>query len=421
MTTPTLEKTASHWLLRPAVALPLVVVFLVIVALLTPENVTGRVGDARLTTYGTGPLNAAGLYEVARRLGWRVERRRTPLPAPDDTLAIQAELNPSNGLSTIEAHALLDGVRRGGALLYVFEGGGPLADSLHVAVGDGYPYRPRLGPVDSASAARCPANASPGLPLWFGGAPLLESVRWLRPPPADTVVFAVVVPPSGPRAARRLPAAVGFPYGRGRVVVIPDPDLLRNDVIRVCDWNADVVAVRMLEYLSLTTAAPRTRLVFDEYHQGYGLHPGTMRAITAYLGHTPSGHVLAQLAVAGIVLLFALGPRALPPREDVRVQRRSPLEHVDALARAYAQVGATRTAVLRLLHGARRRLRRVGRDLVGRPDAEFLADVERRTPALAAEVALVRHALESPASHHELESAGAALRRIESSLTTITS
>lgn len=416
------EKRATPWLLRPAVALPLVLAFIFIVAVLTPEDVTGRMGDSRLTTYASGPLGASGLYEVAQRLGWRVVRRRTPLPAADDTVAIQAVLNPSDPLSAIETHALLDGVRRGAALLYVFESGGPLADSLHVAVGSGLPYHARLSPTDAASAARCPENVAPGLPLWgFGGGPLLEAVRWLRPPPRDTVVFASVAPPAGPRAGRGQPAAVGFAYGRGRIVVVADPDLLRNDMIRVCDWNADVVAVRMLEYLGAGATAPRSRLVFDEYHQGYGLHPGTMRAITVYLGGTPSGHVLAQLAVAGIVLLLALGPRALPPRAESRVQRRSPLEHVDALARAYAQVGATRTAVLRLLHGVRRRLRRTGRDLVGRPDAEFLADIERRVPALTGDVALVRRALDTPVPAHDLEAAGAALRRIESSLTTTTS
>lgn len=411
------DDRAPHWLLRPAVALPLILAFIVVVALFTPEAATGRTGDARLTTYGTGPLGAAGLYEVARRLGWDVSRRRSPTPPPNDTTAIQAILAPPEPPSAIEAHTILDDVRRGAGLLYVFQNGGPLADSLHVRLGAGDTYHERLSAADSASAERCPANSSVGLPLWFGGRPLLNTVRWLRPPPHDTVVFASVER-SGPRDLPQEPAAVGFPYGRGRVVVIADPDLLRNDVIRVCDWNADIVVVRMLEYLSVANAGRRSRLVFDEYHQGYGLHPGTIRAITAYLGRTASGHVLGQLALAGIVLLLAVGPRALPPRDEGRVQRRSPLEHVDALARAYAQVGATRTATLRLLHGVRRRLRRVGRDLPGRPDAAFLADAERRDGALASDVALVHQALDAPVSRHELERVGSALRRIESSLTT---
>lgn len=413
---PTPERRPVPWFLRPAVALPLILVFIVLVALLTPEAVTGRNGDPRLTTYSTASLGAQGLYDLAGRLGWRVARRRTPAPAPDDTLSIQAVLNPPQPLSAIETHALLDDVRRGGALLYVFEGGGPLADSLHVRIGPGMTYHERLDAADSASAARCPANASRGLPLWFGGRPLLEAIRWLRPPPADTVVFATV---SNAAARAPRPAAVGFPYGRGRVVVVADPDLLRNDVIRVCEWNADVVAVRMLEYLSARDGGRRSRLVFDEYHQGYGLHPGTIRAITAYLGRTASGHVLAQLALAGVVLLLAVGPRSLPPRDEGRIQRRSPLEHVDALARAYAQVGATRTAVLRLLHGVRRRLRRLGRDLAGAPDGVFLDHAERETPALAGDVALVRRALEMPLPRADFENVGRALRRIESSLSTL--
>jgi hypothetical protein len=215
---------------------------------------------------------------------------------------------------------------------------------------------------------------------------------------------------------------VGFPLGRGRVVVLSDPDLLRNDVIRVCNWGADVAVVRMLEYLR-TGPVPRRLMIFDEYHQGFGAHPGTMRAIALYLSRTPSGHALGQVLLAGLVLLLALGPRALPPRDTERVERRSPLEHVSALASAYEQVGATRTAANRLLRGVRRRLERAtqnyGTHRAEQTDDAFLAAALRGDPSLEEDVALIRRSLSATLSQHDFEALGGALRRLETSLLTL--
>jgi hypothetical protein len=233
-------------------------------------------------------------------------------------------------------------------------------------------------------------------------------------------VFARAAAEGGERdSGVALPAAVGFSLGRGRVVVVSDPDQLRNDVLRVCKWSLDVVAVRMLEYLSSGALPRRDRIVFDEYHQGYGAHPGTLHAIVLFLSRTPSGHVLLQCLLAGLVLLLALGPRAVPPRDPERVERRSPLEHVSALARAYMRVGATRTATSRLLHGVRRRIdpMRATR-LSSATDAAFLDEAVRLAPELAEDVGLIRRALEATVTPSELASVGRALSHLEHSLQT---
>jgi hypothetical protein len=177
----------------------------------------------------------------------------------------------------------------------------------------------------------------------------------------------------------------------------------------------------MLEYLHGDAARPL--LVFDEYHQGYGTHPGTMRAVVLYLSRTASGHALGQVLLAGLVLLLAVGPRALPPRDVERVERRSPLEHVGALASAYEQVGATRTAAGRLLRGIRRRVERAMRGYGTRgpelSDEAFLAAALRADPALASDVALIQRALGATLVRHDFEALGGALRRLETSLLTL--
>ena len=392
--------------------LTIIATVVIVVAVLTPERVSGRGGDPRLTTFSAQPMGARLVYELAGRMGWTVSRAITPHTVADSTV-IHAVLSPVVPLRMVEVHALLDAVRGGGALLVVLPGdAGPLNDSLHVRFGTGAVFAP---PV-ALDVSDCRREAGGAEALWPDDSVRLYSLRWTAPPPRDRVAFIRF--PVSPGKSTGRAAVVGYPLGRGRVVVASDPDVLRNDVLRVCRNGLSVAAVRALEYLRDGGPAPRWHLVFDEYHQGFGEQPGTYAAIVSYLGNTASGHVLLQLLGAGLLLLAAAASRGLAPRDDPRVERRSPLEHVDALARAYAQVGATRTAASRLVRGVRRRIgRAASRATAAGSDDEFLAWVAGTAPELATDAARVRHALGTPVSRRELAAVGAALSRVESSLT----
>ncbi|HVT39070.1 MAG TPA: DUF4350 domain-containing protein [Gemmatimonadaceae bacterium] len=416
MTTPANAARGDRWYLRPRVAFPVIGAMVLLAALLAPDQVAGRTGNARLSTYSTEPQGAQLFYQLAQRFGWRVEQRRTPELAPDPGV-IQALLAPVVPLRMGEVHALLEHVRHGGALFVVLSGGDLIGDSLRIARGFlGGRARQR-----DAEDTVCAPKTRSFVPLWPDRA-LLYDLRWKGPPPDGVVTFVRVDSGSADRGnvrrTRSPPAAVGFPYGRGRIVVGSDPDLLRNDVLRGCEYGLDVSAVRMLEYLREGGSVVRNRVVFDEFHQGFGSQPGTMRAIAAYLGGTPSGHLLFQLLGAGLLLLISAAPRVIPPRDPDRIERRSALEHVDALARAYAQVGATRTATLRLLRGVRRRVEHgVARARGSESDEVFLTRAQEAAPALAPDVARIRHALASPVPPRELATVGAALHRLETTLT----
>ena len=117
-------------------------------------------------------------------------------------------------------------------------------------------------------------------------------------------------------------------------------------------------------------------------------------------------------------LLERIAPRPVPPQEIERIERRDPLEQVDALAHAYEQVRATRTITARLLRGLRWRVERGGAGARARPDDEFLDAAVARAPALDPDVALVRRALLETIADRDLPAVGAALRRIEHTLTT---
>lgn len=409
-------KTGIEWWARPRVVLPTIGVLVVLVALLTPQPNGGRTGDQRLSTHLTGALGAGLLYETAQRLGWQVAQRDDrPTPGPATGTTIHAVLAPPIALSPEEAHAYLQAVRGGDALLLVLDQKDPLSDSIgvsHSATGG------RLV-IAAEDTVGCPSQSRLVPSLWLNSDPLLWSLQYKRATPPATSPFASTqLDALG--GNQRVAAAAGFALGQGRVVVVADPDLLRNDVLRRCDWGADVRVVRMLEWLREGGPTPRTAIVFDEYHQGFGHRASMLGTTRRFLVEHPVGRTILQVALAALVLLLAVGPRALPPTDVLRVERRDPLEQIDALALAYEQVRATRTLTARLVHGVRSRVERGWSAARAKPDDEFLDDAERQVPALAADVALVRRALAETIPERSLPELGAALQRIEQSLSTTT-
>ena len=360
-------------------------------------------------------------YEMAQRFGWRVEQRKTP-DFPSDTGTVIAVLDPPVPLRSTDVHALLDRVRAGGALLVMLgDGSALMADSLRLRVGDG---RSRTS-HQAAEPDSCPPEKRGLLSsgrllytIWPGDQVALRIIASRGPPPDSATMFVELDNMPGVDHGRPRHAAIGFPLGRGRIVAGADPDLLRNDAVRNCAYGLDIAAMRMLAYLG--EGGRRGRIVFDEYHQGYGEQQGTMCAIAAYLVGTPSGRALVQLLAAGMILLLAAAPRLIPPHDPELAERRSPLEHVDALGRAYAQVGATRSATARLVRGVRRRVAGgAARAGVDASDDAFLDRAARDAPRLAGDVALIRKALHAGVPRREFASVGAALEQLELSLTRI--
>jgi hypothetical protein len=418
-----LEKGRPPWYVRPAVVLPLVAALIILSALLTPQQNAGRSGDQRLSTYSTAPMGGKLFFEMAQRLGWSAEQRNTP-DWPADTDAIMAELAPVVPLRSSDVHTLLERVRHGGALLVMLGNASRLiADSLHIGIGLGGQRlrRPRSETAGCLDDSKQPLATRFLYTIWPGDQVTLTTIAWsgLARYPVTSIVETDAIPGSSQSRV----VAAGFPYGRGRIVVGADPDLLRNDALRVCKYGLDITAVRMLDYLDDrgdSTANPRRHIVFDEYHQGYGEQRGTMSAVSAYLIGASSGRLLFQLLAAGLVLLLAVAPRLIPPHDPERIERRSPLEHVDALGRAYAQVGATRSATARLVRGVRRRLAGGAiRPGIDASDVAFLDRATRDAPQLAGQIALIKNALRTPVSRHEFSSVGAALELLELSLTRI--
>lgn len=383
-------------------------VMLLFAMLFAPDE--GRVDPGpRLTTHSHAPSGARGFMETTDRLGWTVVRHeRTDLP-PLAPQQIYALLAPPIPLTEAETHLLLERVRAGAGLYAVVQRNTPLADSL------GIRFRSRFGRVPEDSGAVCaPSRRTRAAELLRGA--VFSAAFEVRPPdgvPVQSFLELTAATTPGGAAV----AAAGFALGAGRVGVVADPDLLTNAVFRMCRLEAGAQMVALLSYVASNASGTLTRrtLVFDEYHHGYGRHPSITRVATRFIAGNPVGRMLGQVSLAAVVLLATAASRPAQPAPVTPRIRRSPLEHVSALAHAYSQISATRTVTRLLVRGLRRRLRftAVTSPMRAQSDEEFLEQLGTRFPALRVDLDRIKRALASRVTKNELEAVGRSIATIE--------
>lgn len=309
--------------------------------------------DQRRSTLLAGPEGAKGLAATLESLGVHVERRRrswlTPGtgadgPTGDALLLLLDVARPPTGA---ERRLLTDHVAGGGALLlagrnavercfgvrvqWLFWGEGP--DSLEVrAPGLALPWTrwvlemippDSLGPDEPAAEATCE--------------PLL-------PAEVDTLMRA--------RDGRPVAWRMRFPGG-GRAVQIADSRYVSNRALRETD--AGILVLRWI------LGERPARIVFDEYHQGFGAGGSVIRATGRWLVTSPMGWAVLQLGLAGVITLFATAVRFGPALHVIERRRRSPIEHLEALAAGLQRAHGVQVAVDLVTAGLRRRLRGRGR------------------------------------------------------------
>ncbi len=437
-------------LLTPKIVFGTLAAVIVIGSLLAPE---GQPDDAvgTLSSLSYEPSGLRGWYEGAHRLGWRVKRREERFHGELDPRAVYVVLAPVIEPTASEVGALLGAVRRGAGLVVSSQKGSPLADSLHLYSDDfqyvGHPVvggtmigAPRQPGTAATAAGRAAADSSDAaaadsddsdIPLGAIGAidgasdstlvvkagdadsaartvtrrapvaPALEAythhvhaaLTSVRTLPADTTVFIAVMVMHRLTPSIR-PAVLGLPFGAGRIAVLADPGIVRNAIL--AEEKLVVLPQRLLEWAA---PMPTAAVVFDEYHHGQGNHGSALRAIRSALTGTPVGRAGLQILLAGLVLLVALGARPIGARARMRLERRSPLEHVGALSRAYMQKGATRLAARRLVRGIRRRHGAAARSS---DDDAFLLRLAERHPAIGPGVKRLIAATKNPVTAGEL-------------------
>ncbi|MGH7701604.1 MAG: hypothetical protein ACREMO_00780 [Gemmatimonadales bacterium] len=315
------------------------------------------VEDRRRSSYLPGPSGVLGLSEALERLGIRVEhfRRRTVALATNEGAdssppGLLAVLDPWPPINGSEAADLADYSRSGDLLL-----AGATADRAMQCFGFGVESRYR----DSLRVA------PPGVPV--GAWAVWAQAVLARPDEAETIDSSraasgivrdcrqemeervdTLLRSSGGRlvAVRLHPAAVST-----SVLLVADGHLFENRTVR-----RTAAGPFWLELLARGHRVVR----FDEYHQGFGPSGSLASATLAWSRSSPWGWAVWQLAGVGLLALLAGAIRFGPPRTAIVRRRRSPSEHVRALATALAAARGHDVAIGAIVNGLRRRLSPAG-------------------------------------------------------------
>jgi hypothetical protein len=139
--------------------------------------------------------------------------------------------------------------------------------------------------------------------------------------------------------------------GTQRVLLISDGAMLSNRRLR-----RTTIGVAVVGPIRETFDA----LAIDEYHHGFELakQNSPARAVLGWSMTSPWGWAVWQLVAFGFIALIAGGVRFGPLIPLDRPNRRSPLEHVHALATAFGATRGHGEGVRWIVRGLRRRLGR---------------------------------------------------------------
>jgi len=337
---------------RAELGLVFVVLILIALAALVAEQIgPTEVLDSRRSTLLDGPQGVSGLARALERLAVAVEQRRRPLFDWDvgggDRTTLLAVLDPTLPLTSEERRAIRNSVAQGGVVFlagstgvewcFGFEVDHMLAlDDTGVAV---------LGPEGTSSSPpvqavvrRVPVDSLRGEPdEGSEECPLLAAIT------VDTLLRTE----DGRAAALRLSYRQG-----GEALILGDSRLVSNRVLKETEAGLTLIPW-------LLASAPK-RVVFDEYHHGFQHRQSIVWATWRWILGSPIGWLVLQSVVVGLGALGYSAVRFGPALSAVERRRRSPLEHLDALAAGLERSRGADEAVSLLSRGLRRRLIRVG-------------------------------------------------------------
>jgi hypothetical protein len=369
----------------------------------------GRLSDAdpRRSTFLAGPSGARGFAEALGRLGVAVQAFRRPIGSLDSAAAgaLTAFIDPSVALSAREGQQvagipgdiLVAGVRANTALRCLgWEVSSPTRDRAAIKPppgGEARPFpRPRavLLRRDSADAVDS-ASAEDDAPVRCT-APVAATV--------DTLL----------RTTDGRPVAVRLRLQDGRTAtLVADGRLFTNRALRETAAGPFVLGLVVPRY---------RRVVVDEYHHGFNASRSLSGATLDWTFRSPWGWAILQLAGVGMLALLASGVRFGPIRTGIERRRRSPLEHVRALATALAATRGHDVAVRLIVQGLRRRLSVTDRRAPGEV-GRWLDGLEPavRSPAGRAALTTLTAVTRRPASAEDVLHAADAVETLWEELT----
>ena len=319
--------------------------------------------DYRASTYLNGPDGSQALYRVMVRLGRPMERRRKALfgftgdsSSHRTRAALLVVLNPVMYLDEVELDEVVTFVAHGGAVLAAGHGGGITSCAGWRRQPDGYADDSiNVKPVmENGARLRLPRAARVLVPRQRDGRLSALVKRSVANENQACDTLAAVAQDTLVAAMKGQPVVLRMRYASGgSITLVSDAGWFRNKVWR----NTDVPYV----VLPLLMTTGRGRVVWDEYHQGFERETQGVAAVTwDWAIHSPVGWALLQLVAVGLVWLAVTAVRFGPARAVIERRRRSPLEHLEALAAGLEGTDDAGVAVQRIVAGLRRRLSRTG-------------------------------------------------------------
>ncbi|MEO8295457.1 MAG: DUF4350 domain-containing protein [Gemmatimonadota bacterium] len=361
--------------------------------------------DPRRSTFLSNPAGAKAYADALGILHVRVDRfrRRTAeLSAlvTDTSATVLALLDPLNSLDGTQAEDLLNFLDTRGDLLLAGRGAsaamrcfgyhvdvrGP--DSTAVfRVHDGrMDFSPVTWTMDQVLARSADSIVTDTSDMNAGA--IAECVV-RQPVSVDTILLT-----SGGRTS-----ALRLHFGSGaRVTLLADGVIFSTG--RMKESDAGLVSLPLV-------VGTYHRAIFDEFEHGFGPEGSLLGAIMKWSTQSPWGWAIWQLAIVGVIALIASAIRFGAPRSVIDRRRRSPLEHVRALATALSAAGGSRVAVDLMVRGLRRRLSPGGHSARGDPQAwlESLAQNVRSTRSRQAVRTLLKFTRRAPGSDNVLRAA----------------
>jgi hypothetical protein len=285
----------------------------------------------RPSTFFTDPTGARALLLVMKQLLPSAEQWRRPLqllalpnrPGIPTTLIVAG---PGLPISQSELDYLDRWLAAGGQLILL--------------TGNGWPTRQRLESANEPEQAETVADDrvdDRSVKFLSRYAP---SLRWTKPGKAKTSESSGPSLPSGLKlrwqrsfaetgdakviaVAANEALAVQISVGQGRIIAIADPTMVSNGALRRSDNSVWLV--------SLAAGWANGKILFDEYHHGFGDKRSTAELTRAFL-MTPWGWCALQIAAAGLLYAFAYRRRFGRISEPPMPERTSSLELVEARA-----------------------------------------------------------------------------------------
>jgi uncharacterized protein DUF4350 len=281
----------------------------------------------RPSTFFTDPSGARALFLVTKEFLPAAEQWRRPLttlplartPEDANTLFIAG---PGQPLAESEAEHLHRWLSAGGQLVLLTANGWPLRQRTAAGETTAEPYND-----EEPRAKTFLSRYVPGL-RWTKQGQLNTGRAAGSSIPAEEITlgwrrsFARTDGAKVVASAGNVPLAVELPVGHGRIVAIADPTMASNGALRRSDNAVWLIGL---------AAGWGGKLLFDEYHHGFGQKRGTLELTRAFFV-TPWGWCLLQIIVAGLFYVFFYRRRFGRIKETPSPNRSSPLELVEARA-----------------------------------------------------------------------------------------